>query len=499
MPKAAIIIPGDVMKNIFLSAEENLQEIKRLCSDSADILSAEMVAAGHRITAVWCDGMVNNEMASIMLFKDLKVIPGDPGISPKELALSLVNGPYTVIGTKLVDDLDEALYNIMSGSFMLFIEGSDSAVMLAAQGFQFRSVSESYTEENVRGSREGFVEPLRINMTLIRRKLKTRDLVFRIYRVGKASVTDVAMVFINGRAPGELVEMVEKRLRSIDMDLVLESGFLQPFFENQGTGLFSGVGHTERPDTLSAKLWEGRVAILVDGAPFALLLPQLFYENFQAFDDYTNRPYYSSFIRVIRFLSFFIAFLLPGLYVASASSFPDAIPIEMFFSIASAQQKLPVPLMFEALIIDLIYEVVREAGLRLPRPVGHAISLVGALVVGDAAVSAGIVSPTMVMVVAITMVMTFTIPNLYEPITVLRLIFILIGGFFGYSGIVVGLMAVIMEICAANSYGLPYTAPISPIGKLLFTDGLFVRSKKKAETDPSISGIPGSRWEEQDG
>ncbi len=486
-------------EQVSTSSRGNELRVKELCRDSADIVSSRLEAAGHGISAVWCDGMVDNEMAALVLFRELKKLPPTRVLSPESFAKDLVEGRLTVFGAKLCREMEECIYNIMSGCILLFIEGCGSAVVFPAQGFQFRSISESYSEENVRGSREGFVEPIRINMTLIRRKLKTRDLVFENYRVGLKSKTDVSVVYLAGRAPGELVRMVRQRLRDITIDLVLESGFIQPFFENKGTGLFSGVGHTERPDTLCAKLAEGRVAILVDGAPFALLVPYLFYENFQAFDDYTNRPYYSSFIRIIRYLSFFIAFLLPGLYVAAADSFPEIIPLELFFNSVSAQRKLPLPIMLEALCIDLIYEVVREAGLRLPRPVGHAISLVGALVVGEAAVSAGIVSPTMVMVVAITMVMTFTIPMLYEPVTVLRLLFILVGGVFGFTGVALGLMAVLVEISAVNTYGLPYLSPLSPLGSALFVDGLLVKSRAGAKRDRGLGDLPGSKWRKRRG
>ncbi|MEG2259997.1 MAG: spore germination protein, partial [Oscillospiraceae bacterium] len=226
--------------------------------------------------------------------------------------------------------------------------------------------------------------------------------------------------------------------------------------------------------TLCAKLLEGRVGIIVDGTPFALILPYLFSENFQSFDDYTNKPYYASLIRILKYIAFAVSFLLPGLYVAIVYFNPELLPSGMLLNIARAQQNTSLPLLGEALFIHFIYEVVREAGLRLPRPIGHAVSLIGALVIGDAAVSAGIIASPMVMTIALTSLCSFTIPMLYEPVTMLRLAFIIIGGLFGLVGITFALTAVLLNICALNSYGIPYMSPITPFSKPLFTDG-FVR------------------------
>ena len=279
-------------------------------------------------------------------------------------------------------------------------------------------------------------------------------------------------MYLSDRVRPEMADSILKRLAGIDIEMVLESGFIEPFLENTRYSLFSGVGYTERPDTLCGKLREGRIGVLVDGTPFALIVPFLFTENFQSFDDYTNRPYYTTFIRVLKYFAFFLSTMLPGVYVAVVTFEPQILPLSLLGTIAAARQQTALPLMLEALFTAIVYEVVREAGPRLPRPVGHAVGLVGALVVGDAAVRAGLISATMVMVVALTAISSFMIPMLHEAVTVLRFGFILVGGLLGPFGIAFAFGAMLLNITSINTYGVPYMAKVSPYSKTLFWDGI---------------------------
>lgn len=226
---------------------------------------------------------------------------------------------------------------------------------------------------NITGSREGFVEPIRVNQTMIRRRLRSPSLKFEMYPIGEKSRTDICLVYLTDTADPRMVEEVKRRLGKLSSDILLSQGYLRPYLEGQPLSPFSSVGTTERPDTLCAKINEGRIGILVDGTPFALVVPYLFEEHFQSMDDYSYRPYYGSFIRLLKYFAFLLSIFLPGGYVAITSFSPEMLPDSLLFNIAASEQQTPFSMMTEALVIHLIYEIMREAGLRLPRPVGHAV------------------------------------------------------------------------------------------------------------------------------
>ena len=222
------------------------------------------------------------------------------------------------------------------------------------------------------------------------------------------------------------------------------------------------MGFTERPDVLTAKISEGKICIIVDGTPNALIVPYLFIEHFHSLDDYLKRPYYATFIRILKIASFLVSVFLPGLYVAVCTFHQEIIPETMIFGITGQESRTPLPIMFEAFFIHLVYEIVREAGLRMPKSVGHAISIVGALVIGDSAVTAGIISAPMLIILGLTAVSSFVVSTLYESVAVLRFAFIIIGGLGGLYGIMMGFAAVLVNAAAINPYGIPFTSPLSP-------------------------------------
>lgn len=488
-------------QRVFLcrSLDSSLKTLRELCG-SSDIVIAPVKAGRYRAAVIWCEGMINRQQCFEQIFKPLAALKSGLFESADDLSGKILRGETAIADAERVGDFDLLINRIMSGFAVLLIDGTDRALAFSIQGFSFRAISESYTEENVRSSREGFAEPIRVNMTLIRRRIKSGLLVFETSSVGSVSNTEIALVYLKDRVSERTLRSVRRSLASADLELVLESGFIQPFLAGKKRSLWSGVGHTERPDALCGKLLEGRVGILVDGTPFALITPYIFTENFQSFDDYTNKPYYVNFIRILKYLAFIISIFLPGIYVAVVNHDPEVMPLAMLYNIAVAQQDTPLPLMYEALFIHLVYEVVREAGLRLPRPVGHAVSLVGALVVGDAAVNAGLVSSPMVMCVALTAISSFTIPTLYEPITVLRFCFILVGGLFGTVGLALGACALACSICAVDARGVPYTAPISPYSPSLFRDGVVRKGwRELAENNVMLDDLNGAKGGGEDG
>ncbi|MCI8623673.1 MAG: spore germination protein [Provencibacterium sp.] len=485
------------------SLSENMIAVRRLFDNSADLVDRRITAGGVEIAVLICEGMVNLQAFAELMAGPLTSLGtaqpslGHPCASP-QAALEHLRA-HAVLGAdqKEFYTYGELFTFIMSGFAVLLIDGLPLGIALGMQGFSFRSISEPSSEVNVRGSREGFVEPLRINLTMIRRRLKSPLLKFELATVGVRSKTDICLVYMTDSVSGKMLDKVRGRLGRLRLDVVLESGYLEPFLEDRPLSLFSGVGTTERPDTLCAKICEGRIAILVDGTPFALIVPYLFNEHFQSVDDYTHRPYYATFIRLLKYTAFFFTILLPGAYVALASFHPELFPNALLFNIATSEESTPFPLMFEALLIHFIYELMREAGLRLPRPIGHAVSIVGALVIGDAAVTAGLIGAPMVMVVAVTAISSFVVPSLYQSITVLRFAFILIGGTLGLFGMTLGLTAVLCNLCAKHPMGVPQTAPASPFSLYPMRD-VFARAgwRKLGRRQMRIQDLPGSETDE---
>ena len=454
------------------SRKQNLQIMRELLSGTADYIEKELIIGEVSLSLVMMEGMVNLSLLAQMVARPLLTEDFGPQPSPSDIRDFILRQTVMAADQKEVKTFEEVFTLAMSGFVVILIDGVPGAIALGAQGFSFRSVGEPDSEVNERGSREGFTEPLKINMTMIRRRMKSEYLKFESFQVGKRSRTEGCLVYMTDAVSPLLLREIRRRLARVQLPLVLDTGYLRPFLEGDTLSPFSEVGVTERPDTLCAKIAEGRVAILLDGTPYALITPSLFIENFQSFDDYAHRPYFTALIRFLKMVSFLLTILLPGTYVALATFHPETLPHLLLFNIAAAEETTPFPLMLEALLIHFIYEVMREAGLRLPRPVGHAVGIVGALVIGDAAVTAGLIGSPMVMVVALTAISSFVVPSLYEPMALLRFSFILIGGLTGMFGIAAGCAAILINACRVNNFGVPFTAPLSPFTPSAMRDTL---------------------------
>ena len=477
---------------------ENMVKVRALSQNSTDLLERQIEVSGVPVAILMCEGMVNLQLFTQILVRPLT-----------ELSLENADGEaiarWVSRETVLSGDqkefftYDELFSFLMAGFVVLLIDGVDRGIACGMQGYSFRSVSEPSTEMNITGSREGFVEPIRVNQTMIRRRLRSPSLKFEMYPIGEKSRTDICLVYLTDTADPRMVEEVKRRLGKLSSDILLSQGYLRPYLEGQPLSPFSSVGTTERPDTLCAKINEGRIGILVDGTPFALVVPYLFEEHFQSMDDYSYRPYYGSFIRLLKYFAFLLSIFLPGGYVAITSFSPEMLPDSLLFNIAASEQQTPFSMMTEALVIHLIYEIMREAGLRLPRPVGHAVSIIGALVIGDAAVKAGIIGSSMVMVVALTALSSFVVPSLYEPAAILKFVFILVGGTWGLFGISVGFVLLLTNLCALESLGVPIMAPLSPCAPADLRDGLWRTGwKKLGSFRLRIQDLPGSGWKQQE-
>ena len=455
------------------SLSENMEIARNAYHGCEDFIVREFTAGPHSFVCLSLGNMVDKAQVNHMLLEKLQGFEGLKK-NPYECFLQVEQQVSTSPDQKRIYNFDQLFEMLATGFAILFVDGVSYALALGLQMFPYRTISSPQNEVMERASQEAFTEVLKLNVPLLRRRLKTPDLAIESVRIGGKSKTEVAVCYLRGVASSKMVSEIKKRLQAITIDTVLESGYIQPFLEDNSLSLFSSVGVTERPDTVCAKLTEGRVVVLVDGSPFCLITPYLFSEHFQSMDDYTLNPFYATFIRLLKYLSFFLAILLPGVYVAIGEHNPEVLPSAIFFKVVDAEVSTPFSLLWEALIIHTIYEIMREAGLRLPKSVGHAVSIVGALVIGDAAVSAGLIGAPMIIVVAVTALASYVIPSLYYPAAVLRFAFILVGGLAGLFGVVLLLALVFLEIASLEPYGIPVSAPISPFDRTSMRD-TFVR------------------------
>lgn len=449
----------------------NLEVLKKILGQNDDIVFRRFflgIAPDTQALMVYVDGMVdktilnNNILKSLMLEsteKDLKI--------PREGQLkdTVLNYLLTAASLKETVIIGEVISSILSGAVILMIDGVQEAILIDIRNFMQRAISEPPSEVMVRGSREGFNEALRTNIVLIRRHINSPNLVFESFNIGRVSSTAVSLVYIKGIADPRLIEEARKRLNRIDIDGVLESGYIEDLIEDDPFSPFPQMHHTERPDRVAGNLLEGRVAILTDGSPFALVLPVEISSFLTAPEDYYERFILASAIRWVRYISFMVSLFLPSIYIAVITFHQEMIPIRLLYSIAAYRQGVPLPTLVEALAMELMFEVLREAGVRLPRSVGQTVSIAGALVIGQSAVTAGIVSPLMVIVVAATGLASFTIPsyNLGISIRLLRFPLMLLAGTMGLFGIAIGLIIMVVHAMKLRSFGVPFMASLAPL------------------------------------
>lgn len=461
--------------------KQNLNNIKEYFENASDIIIREIeLGIDQQVKAflVMVDGLVDktalNEslMKSIML--NARVSEPNKGINKKNIYHFVKDCALSIASVNETNTFEETVDSILSGDVAIFIDGSNSVIIASIRGWESRGVEEPITETVVRGPREGFVETLRVNTSLLRRKIKNHNLKFEMITIGKQTKTNVCIVYVKGIVDDKTLQEVKRRLKSIEIDSILESGYVESYIEDAPFSIFPTVGNTEKPDIVCAKILEGRVAILIDGTPFVLTVPYLFVEGFQNSEDYYSRPFYASILRLLRWGSFFLAISLPAIYIAVTSYHQELLPPTLLSTIAAAQEGTPFPTFIEAFIMLTIFEILREAGLRLPKVVGQAVSIVGALVIGEAAVSAGLIGAPMVIVVSLTAITSFVITPLYDAMSILRIFFTFLAAIAGQYGIMLGLAGMLTHICSLNSYGIPYSLSFAPSNKSDMKD-VFIR------------------------
>lgn len=363
---------------------------------------------------------------------------------------------------KYLTDGEEAQAGLLAGDALVFLDGQDGCVLVNVRKYELRSISEPPTSGVIKGPREGFIENLKSNLSMLERKLRTPDLEIERLKVGRRTTTDVAIVSIRGIADPNVIDEAKRRLRRIDIDGVLDSHYLQMYLEPRPYSVFNQVGTCEKPDIAAAKLLEGRVAILCDGTPIALTVPFISFEDMQSSEDYYERSTFASLLRVTRVIALFLGVFLPGFYVALEVYHFSALPLQLLLTIMNATKGVPFPPLAEILFVMLLFEIIREAGVRMPQAMGLAMSVVGALVLGDTAVKAGMIGSPAVMIVALSSIATYTVPDSAGSSSLLRIVFTIIGGLLGMYGLLVCGMFLLLYLAGMNGYGAPYLAPYAP-------------------------------------
>ena len=470
------VSPQDLEKKkkngLNVNLQDNINSIKGSIGKSSDIIFREIAIGSEgliKACIIYTDGLTDTPSLQNFILETLMIDNKDleiqKKVNPEKNLITILKDSAMTVGEIMeITNYNSLLNHLLSGDTIILIDGYLQGLTISNKQWVERGVTEPSSQTVVRGPREGFSENVRVNTALIRRKIKDPNLWLESKVIGERTKTNVAVMYINGLANDKIVKEVNLRLDNITIDGILESGNIEELIQDAPYSPFPTVFNTERPDIVAAALLEGRIAILVDGTPFVLVVPALFIQFFQASEDYYQRADIASLIRLLRFFSFGIALLAPALFIAVTTYHQAMLPPALLISLAAQREGAPFPAFVEAVIMEITFEILREAGVRMPRSIGSAMSIVGAFVIGTAAVEAGIISAAMVIVVSITAISSFVSPTYDIAIAVrmLRFGFMAIAASFGLYGITIGLIALILHLCSLRSFGVPYMSPLAP-------------------------------------
>ncbi|SBW09181.1 Spore germination protein KA [uncultured Eubacteriales bacterium] len=455
------------------SLQNNLDIIKAKFGESSDLIIREFTFGKDRngevrAALIFLDGLANLPMINDSIIKPLM---HDSRLSHAEESADIssmneIRDRLLAVGeVKTVYTYDEVTEACLSGNAVLMAESFCKALDIGAKGWDKRAVTEPTSETAIRAPREGFTENLRTNTSMIRRKIKDPALKIHATVIGRRTHTQINILYMDGIADPALVREVEHRLNKIDTDAILATGYVEQYIEDSAFSIFPTIWCSEKPDAVAGKLLEGRVAVAVDGAPFVMTVPMLFIENFQSAEDYITRSYYATLMRILRLIAFFISLFAPALYIALATYHQELIPTTLLFTMAASSEGTPFPASVEIGVMLLIFLILREAGIRMPRPIGQTVSIVGALVMGEAAVQAGVVGAPVVIIIAMTAVSSFAIPFVADATSILAWFLLIMAATMGSFGITIGTFIILVHLASLRSFGAHYLAPFAPFQK----------------------------------
>lgn len=457
--------PAELEKTpISSDLQANLRLLKEIMGNNMDFVVREFTVGEKQVPAAmaYISALVERAQLNYHILERLML--DYPAGAPVSVAV-VKERVTTVAELEDCKNFWQAAEAILAGKAVLFLAGETQALVLDTRGYETRPIGDPEIESVVRGPRDAFVEDVERNIMLVRRRVKSPNLVVERLHLGRLTQSVVVLVYIKGLAVPELVEEIRSRIKRIDIDAVFSCHYVEEMMTDSPHSLFPQVIVTERPDRVAAALCEGKVACLVDTGPTALIIPATLAALLQSPEDYYHPYAISTAIRWLRYLAFFISVTASPLYVAITTFHQEMIPFRLLLSVAAAREGVPLPAVLEALVMELTFELLREAGIRFPRPIGQAVSIVGALVIGEAAVTAGVVSPLMVIVVALAGIASFATPS-YElaiPMRLLRFPLMVLAGSFGLFGLTAGLLAMLIHLAGLRSFGVPYLSPVAPL------------------------------------
>ncbi|WP_132309644.1 spore germination protein [Paenibacillus sp. BK033] len=465
------------------SLSDNERAFRSIFANCSDVVFRRLTLQGNAILLlVYVDGMIDKDLVQNAILKPLlyEGVPqglGTLGSLAQMLDMELI----AALQTQRVTRFEEASDLILKGNVAFLADGDPFVLLADVSQFETRSIEEPSTEAALRGTRESFTELLRTNTTLLRRIIVTPDLKMEAFQIGKLTKTEVVLAYIEGLSSPALVNEVRTRIDAIDIQSVLESGYIEEYIEDTGYSPFPQMQSTERADVVSAGLLEGRIAVFVNGSPIVLVVPMTFWDGLQAPDDYYERFLYVTMNRWIRYSFALFSLLFPSIYIALTTYHPEMMPPKLMLSITGLREQSPFPTVIEVFLMEFMFEGLREAGIRLPQQIGPLVSIVGALVIGQAAVQAGIISAPIVIVVSAAGISSFVIPR-YRfgyPFRMLRFPLLVLSGLFGLFGVALGLIMILSHLIQLSPLGTPYLEPIAPASKSKLKNVFLRRPRKR--------------------
>ena len=457
-------------EKLLLSLKSNIDYIKYIFSDCGDIVYREFFA-GCNMCLVYIDNITNSVAIEESILTNLMNRSDMHGDGNEFIDRSLLE-VVSVKDVKKIYTFQEVINAILSGDTVILCDEADSALQASTKGFPTRGVGSVKTEVSVLGPKDAFNESIAVNIVLIRRRIKNTKLKLKRMKIGTGTKTDIAVMYMEGIVNNEILKNVEKSLENVDIDGVYDSGYIEQLIEKEFTSPFPQIQITERPDKTASSLMEGRIAVVVDNSPYVILLPAPLNEFFQSADDYYERWEIMSFIRFMRYVGAFLAVSLPGLFIALAVYNPSVLPVSLALKIAGSRQNIPFPTAAEMLVMEIAFELLIEAGIRLPSPVSSTIGIAGGIIIGQAAVEAGIVSPMIIIISALTAICTYVIPNtsVTAGIRIFKYIIIFTSSFFGLFGFWIGILLLLIHLSSIKTFGIPYLYPFCSASENGYSD-----------------------------
>ena len=464
-----------------IQLDGEIEKIKNEFADAADLIVLRFKAMGVGCAFVWADGIIDKEVFELNIVRPLKT--SRKKIKSQDI-LAFLNErtrPTTPIKEA---ELGEVPDIVAAGDIALLVDGAPSAYIFSERKYAVRAIAEPPVSNVLRGPREGFVEDMKTNMTMLRRRLRTPKLRMTVKTVGRLSGTAVCVVHIDGVADPKVVAEVGRKIEAIDIDGVVEAAYIARHLEDDNRSLFEQVGSTEKPDIAMAKLLEGRVAVVVDGSPVVLTVPFVMFEHLQSSEDYYIKSYRATLLRCIRVMALAIAIFLPAAYVALQEFQYQMFPLKFLITIMNSVYGIPLTPTLEMLVVLTVFEILSEASVRMPRYIGTALSIVGALILGNIAVSAGLLSMPTVLIISVSTIGMYCVPDEANTASVLRLTFVAVAGVLGLLGVMLGAVALIAYLADLRNFGTSYLAPFAPALTPDWKDAFFKGSVTEQTTRP---------------